>query len=256
MTGEIQYGRRSLRHGSYSGVRRVAPTFGKVQHLTYSSKSAGAVSVESDAERLVLHLLTLDPRTRSFEPQPFTVDLVDGRLLRTPEALCEARSKHKYIQGPCLFTPDFAVDWLDGPRSAIEVKLAGYEGDASYAQALRRAAEVLDAHGYRFSKVVWPAHREHPLRFNLPLLKAASQRADLRPDSALVQRVQDFCGDDTVSLAELCRELSLPPSHVPLLLVAGVLSADLFRQRLDGRMELRCAYGDLGHLALFDEVCV
>ncbi|WP_164962404.1 hypothetical protein [Rubrivivax sp. JA1026] len=96
----IAYGTRGRLGGADGGIRRVAPSFGKVLHLTSSDKAGDRFAVESDAERLVSHLLTVDPRVRRFEPQPFTVDLVDGRILRSREAVAEARQKHRQRTEP------------------------------------------------------------------------------------------------------------------------------------------------------------
>lgn len=254
MGGGRNYGRRSKLNAADVGVRRVASTFGKVQLLTYSSKSIGSIAVESDTERLVAHMLTLDPRVSRFQAQPFTVDLIDGRLLKTPEAVTEARARHKFRQGPRFYTPDFAVDWLTLPRSALEVKLEGYVGDEIYASVLGRGADILESNGYRFTKVVMPANAKHPLRSNLPLLRKAASRPELWPDASLVERIETLCGERSVTLKDLCAALDLSPNLAPALLVCGTLSADLVRQRLEGAMALSAAYGDLGHLALLNEV--
>ena len=254
--GGGNYGRRSKLNAADAGVRRVASTYGKVQFLTYSSKAIGSVAVESDTERLVAHMLTLDPGVSRFQTQPFTVDLIDGRLLKTPEAVTEARAKHRFRLGPKFYTPDFAVDWLNLPRSALEVKLEGYVGDETYASVLGRGAEILESNGYRFTKVVMPANPKHPLRSNLPLLRKAASRGDLWPDAALVERIETLCGEHPVTLKDLCAALALSPNLVPALLVSGTLCGNVVRQRLEGVMELSAAYGDLGHLALLDEVSV
>ncbi|MBN6207494.1 hypothetical protein JYK21_13550 [Ralstonia pickettii] len=84
------------------------------------------MAVESDSERLVAHMLTLDPRVKRFKAQPLTVDLIDRRLLRTREAVTEARARYKDRDGPKFYTPDFEVNWHSISRSIIEVKLEGY----------------------------------------------------------------------------------------------------------------------------------
>lgn len=245
-----------MRNAADIGVRRVASTFGKAQFLTYSSKSIGSLTVESDTERLVAHMLTLDPGVSRFQTQPFTVDLIDGRLLKTPEALSEARAKHKFRLGPKFYTPDFAVDWLAYPRSALEVKLEGYVGDDDYASVLRLATAILESNGYRFVKVVMPVNAKHPLRSNLPLLRKAASRRDLWPDSDLVQKIGTTCQTESITLGALCVALDLSPSLVPALLVSGAVSGDVAGQALNGAMVLAPAYGDLGHLALLDGVTV
>lgn len=253
-TSSIPYGRRSGQKDADSGVRRVAATYGKVLLLTSSPKASDRFVVESDAERVVTHLLTLDPGVQGFVPQPFTVDLVDGRILWTPEEVEAARKRHRGREGRKFYTPDFEVTWLGRPKGALETKLEGFEGDAEYDAGLQLAASVLRTGGYDLAKVVVPAGNGHPLRFNLPLLRKAIGREDLRPTTDLVGRVNAFLEGGPRTLHQLCSELCLSPNLVPALLVAGVLSADLARQTISGTMLLHAAHGDCSHLCLLDEV--
>ena len=248
------YGSRGRLAGADTGVRRVAPTFGKVRLLTYSEKASGQMAVASDSERLVAHMLTLDPRVKRFKTQPLTVDLIDRRVLRTPEQVAEARTRHKDREGPKFYTPDFEVDWYGFSRSLIEVKLEGYIGDQKYELALNTGAEILEAIGYRFSKVVIPANPKHPLRSNVPLLKQAASRLDLWPSRETIQAIEAICEDRHVYLDKLCRELAISPNLVPALLVSGAVSADVARHAINGKMELEPAFGDLTHLQLLEGV--
>lgn len=248
------YGRRSGQKGADSGVRRVAATYGKVLHLTSSPKASDRFVVESDAERVVSHMLTLDPRVRLFTPQPFTVDLLDGRLLRTPEEVEAARKRHKGREGRKFYTPDFEVTWSDRPMGALETKLEGFEGDAEYDATLQLADSILRTGGYDLGKVVVPSSGSHPLRFNLPLLRKAVGRRDLRPTKDLIAQVEHLLDGGPRTLRQLCSELSLSPNLVPTLLVAGVVGADLARQTISAEMLLHAAYGDCTHLCLLNEM--
>jgi hypothetical protein len=232
----------------------VAPSFGKVLHLTGSDKALGRMAVESGGERLVSHLFTVDPRVRRFAPQPFTVDFVDGRILRTAEDVAQARLAHRKRAGWRFYTPDFELEHAAMARAVAEVKLEGFEGDSAYQAALGRAREVLDAAGYGFVRLVVPADAKHPLRANLQLLKMAASRPDLRPDDTQLARIDAVCGSGPVTLAALCAALGLPPGAVPALLVCGALRADVVRQPICGSMLVEAAYGDLGHLHLLEEV--
>ncbi|MFX5521758.1 hypothetical protein ABTD78_21075, partial [Acinetobacter baumannii] len=84
-------------------------TYGKARIGTYAEKADGHITVESDAERLVAHILSIDPRVRSFKQQPFTVDLVGERLLFTREEVSEARRMRGCRTGEMEYTPDFSV---------------------------------------------------------------------------------------------------------------------------------------------------
>ncbi len=247
------YGRRGKLTIVGKCVRGVAPTFGKVRHLTFSSKCCGELVVESDAERLVAHMLTLDPRVEGFITQPFTVDLLDQRLIKTPDEFAMARKKHSQRAGPKFYTPDFLITWKNKTRTALEVKLEGFEGDGLYQDRLRLGSSILEAHGHSFAIVVIPANPRHPLRGNLPLLKMASSRLDLWPNDILVQELTEICSQKPVLLKELCVTLDISPNLVPALLVSGCVASNLTEQSLNGTMLLSAAYGDLRHLELLEQ---
>lgn len=252
----VPYGRRKGLSGADAGIRQVAPTFGKLLHLTSSSKSAERLVVESDAERLVGHLLTLDPRVRRFVPQPFTVDLIEGRLLWSPDEVAAARKRHKGREGRKFYTPDFAVDWVDRPQGVLEVKLEGFDGDDEYQAALHKASALLHTAGHTFTKVVVPAGQRSALRFNVPLLRKAQTRLDLWPSAGLVRRLEGLLEDGPRALVDVCRHLELSPCLVPHLMVAGAVGAKLAAQTISGEMLLHAAFGDQSHLFLLEELVV
>jgi hypothetical protein len=64
-----------------TGIRRMPSTYGEAKFGTNSEEANGHLIVESDAERPVTHLLTIDQRFRAFQPKPLCVRLVDQRLL-------------------------------------------------------------------------------------------------------------------------------------------------------------------------------
>lgn len=244
------YGVRGAVGAADTGARRVAPTFGKALFLTYSAKSTGQVAVESDAERLMAHMLTLDPRVKRFRPQPFTVDLIDQRISSDRDAIAHARARHKARTGPKFYTPDFAVDWHGEPRTAVEVKLEGFEGSDEYQTKLQLGQLILEAAGYRFARVVIPSDPKHALRINLPLMCQAAGRVDLWPDEDLAEAIQRRCGRTGIPLAMLCTAMNVSPDLVPVWLVSGIVSADLMTYPINGSMLLTAAQGDLSHLEL------
>ncbi|HOB92856.1 MAG TPA: hypothetical protein PKL46_02220 [Aquabacterium sp.] len=52
----------------------------------------------------------------------------------------------------------------------------------------------------------------------------------------------------------MCADLALAPGLVPVLLVAGALTADLARTVIDGDFDLSGAHGELTHLCLLESV--
>lgn len=248
------YGIRSRRISANAGVRLTARTFGRARIGTYVKKASGHITVDSEAERLVAHMLSIDPRVRSFKPQPFTVDLLGKRLLFTREEISEARKTRKGQAGNLVYTPDFATVQIDGLQYAYEVKLDGYEGDANYQDKIERAREVIEAYGYSFFTVIVPADERHPLLINTQLLKPASIRAHEYLTPELVDRVENYCASGPVLQRSLCNDLELPNGLIPPLLAIGVLRADIAHQRIHSLLELTAAYGDLSHLHLIEEL--
>lgn len=246
------YGRRGRLNEADSGIRHVASTFGKPKLSTFSEKASGHINVEYNPERLVSHLLAIDPRVQAFHPQPFSVDLIDQRILFTKEAKSEARLRHRDVPGERVYTPDFSIDWHGGLHCAVEVKTEGFEGFDAYWDKLARARSILAANNYPLRTVVIPADPNHPIRMNAWQLKQAAQKANSCLDDDIVGRVERRCNDGPVTMATLCKDLQLHPGLIPVLLVSGVLTGDLAHHHMRGTFELRLAYGDLSHLCLLE----
>lgn len=85
------YGRGGRLSAANTGIRQTASTYGKARFGTYSEKARGNINVESDAERFVAQLPTIDPRVRAFQPLPFCVDQIDQRVLFTRDAVRECK---------------------------------------------------------------------------------------------------------------------------------------------------------------------
>lgn len=248
------YGRRGRLNSANSGIRETAPTYGKQRNSLFSEKAGGHFKVELNNERLVAHLLVIDPRVKAFQPQPFTVDLIDQRLLFTREAAREAWLKHREIPGAKFYTPDFSVDWQDGLHHAIEVKGEGLEGDDVYWEKVSLARPILAANGYPLRAVVVPRNGRHPLRMNTSVLKQAVHRLDAYLTDELVARVTRRCENGPISVGTLCADLQLLPGLIPVLLVGGVIAADIAHHTICSTLEVSLAYGDLSHLHLLEEM--
>ncbi len=251
MRAAPSYGVRGRQAAAHSGIRQTARTYGKARIGTYARKAGGAITVDSDAERLASHLLSIDPRVRSFRPQPFTVDLVGARLLLTRDEVREARRLHSG-RGPAMYTPDYATVQADGLQRAYEVKLQGYEGDEAYWAKIEQARTIMGAYCYRLLSVVVPADVRHPVLVNAQLLQAAQARIYAYRSEDLIERVEQYCAAGPVLQRDLCADLGLPTGMVPVLLAAGVLQADLARQAICADLVLSAAHGALDHLCLID----
>lgn len=249
------YGIRSHRTVANAGVRLTARTYGKARIGTYAEKADGHITVDCDAERLVAHILSVDPRVRSFKPQPFTVDLVAERLLFTRDEVSEARRMRGGRRGDVEYTPDFATVQTDGLQRAYEVKLQGYEGDERYWAKIDRAREIMEAYCYPLTTIVVPSDERHPVIVNAQLLKPAMARVHDYLTLDIIDRVERYCESGPMLQRELCADLQIPSGLIPLLLATGVLQADIAHQPICATLELSAAYGDLGHLCMLEELC-
>lgn len=252
---QAQYGTRGGLAKADIGIRKVAPTFGKTATLTHSAKAAATFVVESNAERYASQLLELDPAVRVHRAQPYTVDLVEGVLLRSTSDVHAARAKRK-VRGEqaSLYTPDFSVIWSMGGETAVEVKLEGFAGDEEYAAKLARAKQVLSGHGMDFKVLVIPKYWRHPLRANLPLLHQALKRKDLMPAPDFMLEVERLSGYGAETLRDYCDGLRLDARMAPVLIAFGALDVDILNDHLRFTTRARPAQGALDHLSLFSRL--
>lgn len=244
------YARRPLRRLLDTGIRDVASTYGKRSFASFSDKAGGLVAPESHAELIVAHLLSIDPSVSSFKTQPFTVDIVDRRILRTREELSEARWRHRCRDGDVFYTPDFETTLVNRNSEALEVKLETFEGDGHYRVKLEEAASVLHGFGYRLRKLVMPANRTHPVYANAQVLRHVSQRHDLMLAPDALDAVDAAHEAGAVTLGDYSTALGLPANVMPLLIFRGYLAAELLKAPINWAMRARPANGDLEHLRL------
>lgn len=249
------YGIRSQRTAANAGVRLTARTYGKARIGTYAEKADGHITVDCDAERIVAHILSVDPRVRSFKSQPFTVDLVAERLLFTRDEVSEARRIRSGRGGDVEYTPDFATVQTDGLQRAYEVKLQGYEGDERYWSKIDRAREIMEAYCYPLTTIVVPSDERHPVIVNAQLLKPAMARVHDYLTLDIIDRVERYCESGPMLQRELCAALQIPTGLIPLLLATGVLQADVAHQHICATLQVSAGYGDLGHLCMIEELC-
>lgn len=236
------------------GARTVAPTYGREALVTFVEKGGGMLVFDNDAERLAAQMLGFDPRVRRIQAQPFAVDLVEGKLLRSLEQRDSARRRYAGRKGASIYTPDFYVERVDGKQLAVEVKLEGFLGTEADQDRLGGAAEVLSAYGHEVARVVMPNTTHHPLRPNVGLLHAAVQRPDLRPTQQLVERVGEVADGGARTLFDYARGLDLSVNLLPTLIVCGVLSLDILTSHIEGCTRVEPSYGGLDHLHIMERL--
>lgn len=238
------------------GARKVAPTYGKAAFLTHCTKAGGMVVLESAAERVLAHMLQIDPNILRFAPQPYTLDLADGRLLRTADEKGEARQRHANHPAPRFYTPDFEAAGERGHRVALECKLSSHPADGPHDVALRAVvAELLRSHGVQFRRVVVPAAAAHPLRLNVFALHQATLQPRAEVEAVIGTRADALaCALDAGRpwvLGELVKKTGVPFGVIPRLLLDGVLALDLATVRIKADAVVTPGSGDLAHLQLW-----
>lgn len=245
------YGKRGGLVAFDRGSRKVSHAFGKAAYLTHGVKANGGIALECDSERLATHMLNLDPEVRSYRAQHLAVELSSGTLAFSADDKDKLRARAKRNGGKAVFyTPDFVVAWAGGTKTAIEVKLDRFPGDAEYQRKLQIAQNILFAHGYEFMQLVLPCDSRHALRVNLPLLHQAQMRRDLWPDSNIAERILALHAEGANSMGDYLRGLELDACMSPFLLVAGHLETDVLDHSLRFTTPAQPAQGDLSHLQL------
>lgn len=238
------------------GIRKTSPTFGRPAFLTHAEKAGGGLAVEGSSERIASQLLGLDPNVRAYWPQPFTVDLTGGTLLHTIEEKARARKRDR-VRGDrsSFYTPDFALKQSLGATLAVEVKTLGWEGDEAYQNKLSRARDVLRLHSIDLVRLTIPSSWRHPLLTNIPLLHQATKRSDLRPDTALMERIELLSDNGASTLGEFCSGLGFDTRIAAYLIVYGALNVDLMAHHLKNDSPAVLAHGDLSHLSVMEALC-
>jgi len=126
----------------------------KKAHNISVKKSPGIIKLESRLETSGAIALSLDPRVRSFRPQPMTIDMNTGRLFHSKEHLYRSFEGSRVKPRP--FTPDFEVTLqAGGTRRMIRAKIekaldAGLRGPwANLQDVFRELLEGLPARSER-----------------------------------------------------------------------------------------------------------
>ena len=251
----MNYSKRPALKAIDLGIRKVASTYGRAVYIVHSSKCNGSITVESEGEQLAAQMLAIDPSVRAFKPQPFVVDLISGRLLRSEQALKEARNQYRIYEGAKFYTPDYEASMVMHGMHAIEVKVEGFTGDEEYELKLSRASGILTSHGYTYKRMVLPRSRLHPIRVNIPLLFQASTRHDALPSQDQCTTIVEWVGSKTVKLLDLAANGLLQPSLAPVMVTSGILGTDVVGAPINGQSLMHSAYGDLTHLEIVLGAC-
>ena len=139
------------------------------------------------------------------------------------------------------------MTWARVP-TVLEVSLEGYEGNGQKPEKLPRAKQALSAWSIELVHVVVPSYWRHPLLTNVPSLRQASRRKDLRPAPEMADQVATLAAGGAQTLGDYSRGLNLDARLIPVLVVNGLLSVDVAKHELCYRSPAEPAGGSLDHL--------
>lgn len=206
---------------------------------------------ESPLELAVGNLACLDPRVREVTSQPFTIDIVTGDILCSREARAEHRKLRAHPEVKVReYTPDFRFSLIDEQSIIVEVKDPRYAHDEQYWEKVEHAARILRSNGHQFCVISMAYEPTHPLVQNGELLRYVGQNFD---DPGIDRQLDDLTeqfGDSTVALGAVSARLGLTLREAPILLLRGIVSADIASERICAAMPVQLAYGDLQHLQI------
>lgn len=235
---------------NHNGVRVIKPMIGRMALSYLSSKSGGIVFFESPVEKTVAQLAELDSRVRRVITQPFTVDVATGKLYRTRAELDAARATRAVAEVRQRdYTPDFLLHLADGRQLVVEVKDARFQGDDDYWEKLLRAEAILRVSGFSFVVITMPYSPTLPLVSNAALLTAFPRDKNLLAlDGA--DAIELMLADGPAPLETVARVAGLSLRESPILLLRGIVGADLRANLLQAQTPVWFAGGDLSHLQL------
>lgn len=253
-----QFGKRTGVKDMATGVRHASSTFGKTANISFSTKvnDRAPFLVETEAERLVSQIISFAPDVIKCIPQGVAVDLITGTLLYTPEERQKAQRAHSNVDGDVIYSADFLIDLAHGRQVAIEVKLDSFPGSEAYQQKLVNAAAVLERYGCAFWRVVIPANQLMPIWSNVPLIAQAHLRTDLKPSEQVILSTQQALRHGPCAAREMLHALHMSANMLPVLVVNGIVGADLLDGHLKGDTRVESAQGDLSHLMLLQRLCL
>lgn len=242
---------RSAIEGFDSGIRAVSSSHGSSLCLTNNSKATDGLRLDNLNERFVSHVVQLDAEVKTVSPQPLTIDLTTGAIVKTPEEKLELRQQLKRRGNqPNFYTPDFGLNWSCGDNALIEVKDERYPGDEDYQRKLRLASRLLYEAGYEFLHIIVPSDLRHPLQINVPLLRMTHFRPEVELPVDTMERVAHLENTGARSIGDFVKGLELDSRLSPYLVARGYLAVDITAHVLNFAMPAVAAWGDLSHLSL------
>ncbi|MEW6204495.1 MAG: hypothetical protein AB1516_04145 [Pseudomonadota bacterium] len=240
-----QIGKRGFRKGSY------------FTHLLKSAPEGKSV-VDSRHELIAGYAMDLDPRIKTLQVQPFTLDVTTGEMLHTKDQLDRYREKLKTRgRQASLYTPDFALTMQDQSVRIIEIKDAGWiDFTDSYSGKIEAATELLKVKGIHFEILAGSYEDTLPCVQNLKLLHSINHQMNAKevPASLLdltekLQAVRVFAAQmhesaEMLSVSEIADGNRLTVTQVCMAIVMGIFDAPIWREVINKKTLLSGAADD------------
>lgn len=195
----------------------VRPTGGIVRGKFPSRKNGRMVHHEGLLELDAIYLFETSPRVAAYREQPGEITYPDGNRMRR-------------------YTPDFAVDLVNGTTVLVEVKPTRSLESPEVAHKLEQIAIRMDRHNQPFVVLTETVLRQQP---RLDNLRAIYHRAPRLPPSprALSRAAEKLAKHLPCSWTEAADRLRDDPADIASLLLAGLLRCPL-DQSLNPESEL------------------
>lgn len=123
-------------------------------------------------------------------------------------------------------------------------------GVESYWVKVEKAKRILLMNGYSFVVVAMKYELSHPLVQNADLLTGFSKNSRIELSATQIETLESALLDHPLELGTVCTRLGLGLRESPVLLLSGLVAADLTESRLCAKTLVRLAHGDLSHLSL------
>ena len=244
---------RKMPDSVIQGSRILGQTGGRPAQMYMCEKSLGICPAESPLEKVIGQLASLDPRVRTVRPQPFTVDVISGQFFHTrQDLLAHRKTREKSESRLREYTPDFGFDLIDGRRIIVEVKDHRFVCGQAYWDKVEKAKRMLLANGYRFQVIFMEYEPGAPLINNADLLTAFRLNFKKTITHAQLAVIEADVGDSVSSLGHVAELAGLTLREAPVLVMQGIVSADIAAGPLGSRTPVRLAYGDLYHLSVLN----
>lgn len=240
---------RGMPNAVTQGSRTLGQTGGRPAQLFGSEKSAGICPVESPLEKTIGQLAGLDPRVLVVRPQPFTIDVVSGIFLQTrEEVLLHRKSRIRPDVKAREYTPDFGISLHNGKRIVVEVKDGRFSCDLEYWEKVEKAKRLMLSNGYIFRVITMEYEPGSALVHNADLLTSLKINFSKTVTELHIRAIEAYLGHSSSCLGDVAEVAGLTLREAPILLLQGILSADLSNGHLGSRTEVRLAHGSLQHL--------